>query len=77
MKQAVPYLYCNDAGATICKCLNRAAATVIAGALGFGVHWIANQFGGKVELIILQASVFLLGNIFIHKCFYNHTEMLP
>ncbi|KAL8541000.1 hypothetical protein ACS0TY_002330 [Phlomoides rotata] len=47
-------------GATICKCLNRAAATILAGLLGTGVHWIANQFGAKSEPIILQASVFLL-----------------
>lgn len=54
-------LKCVDyAGATICKCLNRATATLLAGALGVGVNWVARQFGATYEPIILQASVFVL-----------------
>ncbi|CAA2958839.1 aluminum-activated malate transporter 10 [Olea europaea subsp. europaea] len=47
-------------GATLCKCVNRATGTLLAGALGLGIHWIANQSGEKFEPIILQVSVFLL-----------------
>ncbi|KAI3449288.1 hypothetical protein Pfo_005953 [Paulownia fortunei] len=47
-------------GATLCKCLNKATGTFLAGALGIGVHWMASQFGEKFEPIILQGSVFLL-----------------
>ncbi|KAL2468846.1 Aluminum-activated malate transporter 10 [Forsythia ovata] len=47
-------------GATLCKCVNRAIGTFLAGALGLGVHWIANQSGEKFEPIVLQISVFLL-----------------
>ncbi|KAK4476324.1 hypothetical protein RD792_015469, partial [Penstemon davidsonii] len=47
-------------GATLCKCVNRAIGTFLAGALGLGVHWIACQSGEKFEPIILQVSVFLL-----------------
>ncbi|KAK6158921.1 hypothetical protein DH2020_006235 [Rehmannia glutinosa] len=47
-------------GATLCKCVNRATGTFLAGALGLGVHWIASQSGEKFEPVILQGSVFLL-----------------
>ncbi|KAL1549725.1 aluminum-activated malate transporter 10-like isoform X2 [Salvia divinorum] len=47
-------------GATLCKCVNRATGTFLAGALGVGVHWVARQSGERFEPIILQASVFLL-----------------
>ncbi|KAH6812029.1 hypothetical protein C2S51_025791 [Perilla frutescens var. frutescens] len=47
-------------GATICKCLNRAVATLMAGGLGIGVHWVASQFGEMYEPLILQGSVFVL-----------------
>nr|GMC87001.1 aluminum-activated malate transporter 10 [Ipomoea batatas] len=47
-------------GATLSKCVNRTLATFLAGSLGVGVHWIANQSGQKFQPIILQASVFLL-----------------
>ncbi|GFP88197.1 aluminum-activated malate transporter 10 [Phtheirospermum japonicum] len=47
-------------GATLSKCVNRAIGTLMAGALGVGVHWIASQSGERFEPIILQFSVFLL-----------------
>ncbi|XP_057778594.1 aluminum-activated malate transporter 10 [Salvia miltiorrhiza] len=47
-------------GATLCKCVNRASGTLLAGALGVGVHWVASQSGERFEPIILQASVFVL-----------------
>ncbi|XP_019186022.1 PREDICTED: aluminum-activated malate transporter 10-like [Ipomoea nil] len=47
-------------GATLSKCVNRTVATFLAGSLGIGVHWVANQSGQKLQPIILQASVFLL-----------------
>lgn len=54
-------LLLNNAGATLCKCVNRAIGTFLAGALGLGVHWIANQSGEKFKPIIIEVSVFLLG----------------
>ncbi|KAG6434244.1 hypothetical protein SASPL_105867 [Salvia splendens] len=47
-------------GATLSKCVNRATGTLLAGALGVGVHWVASQAGERFEPIILQTSVFLL-----------------
>ncbi|KAK9713590.1 hypothetical protein RND81_06G037700 [Saponaria officinalis] len=48
-------------GATICKSINRAVATGVAGSLGVGIHWIASQCGQKYEPIVLGASVFIFG----------------
>ncbi|KAK1376620.1 Aluminum-activated malate transporter 10 [Heracleum sosnowskyi] len=47
-------------GATLYKCVNRATGTLLAGSLGFGVHWIAIQCGENIQPIILEISVFLL-----------------
>uniref|UniRef100_A0A251V1Z7 Putative aluminum-activated malate transporter n=1 Tax=Helianthus annuus TaxID=4232 RepID=A0A251V1Z7_HELAN len=47
-------------GATIAKSFNRASATILAGSIGVGVHWIANQCGEELEPVILQASVTIL-----------------
>ncbi|KAH6835688.1 aluminum activated malate transporter family protein [Perilla frutescens var. hirtella] len=47
-------------GASLCKCVNRATGTFLAGALGVGVHWVASHSGERFEPIILQGSVFLL-----------------
>lgn len=63
----------NYAGATICKCLNRATATLLAGALGVGVNWVARQFGATYEPIIVQASVFVLG-ISMKLCVFVYEE---
>ncbi|GAB4844622.1 hypothetical protein Ancab_038023 [Ancistrocladus abbreviatus] len=46
-------------GATLCKSINRAIATAVAGSLGVGVHWIAGQSGEKFEPVILGTSVFI------------------
>ncbi|GAB4861566.1 hypothetical protein Ancab_036759 [Ancistrocladus abbreviatus] len=46
-------------GATLCKSINRAIATAIAGYLGVGVHWIASRCGENFEPIILGTSVFI------------------
>ncbi|KAJ3700447.1 hypothetical protein LUZ61_004152 [Rhynchospora tenuis] len=48
------------AGGTLCKGLNRAFATVIAGSLGVGAHHIAALCGQKGEAILLALFVFLL-----------------
>lgn len=50
-------------GATLYKCVNRATGTLLAGSLGFGVHWIAIQCGQNIQPIILEISVFLLGTL--------------
>ncbi|KAF9616444.1 hypothetical protein IFM89_029698, partial [Coptis chinensis] len=49
-------------GATLCKSLNRATGTFLAGALAVGVHWIASQSGERFEPIVLRTSVFLLAS---------------
>lgn len=54
------------AGATLCKSINRAIATSIAGTLGVGIHWIAGQCGQKYEPLVLGASVFIFGEFICH-----------
>ncbi|XP_057510152.1 aluminum-activated malate transporter 10-like [Actinidia eriantha] len=49
-------------GATICKCLNRATGTFLAGFLAVGVHWIASQSGERFGPIIVGVSVFILAS---------------
>ncbi|XP_009776252.1 aluminum-activated malate transporter 10-like [Nicotiana sylvestris] len=49
-------------GATLYKCLNRAAGTSLAGFLAIGIHWIANQSGKRFEPIIMGASIFILAS---------------
>ncbi|KAJ8440626.1 hypothetical protein Cgig2_031043 [Carnegiea gigantea] len=49
-------------GATLCKCINRAIATVIAGSLGFGIHWVASHCGHKYEPLVLGTSVFIFAS---------------
>ncbi|OAY64480.1 Aluminum-activated malate transporter 10 [Ananas comosus] len=49
-------------GGCLYKGFNRATATLSAGALAIGVHWIAAKSGHKVEPVILGASVFLLAS---------------
>lgn len=48
-------------GATFCKCVNRVVATILAGSLGIGVHWVARQ-SGKAEIFVIGCSVFVFGN---------------
>ncbi|KAI3997596.1 hypothetical protein MKX01_011013 [Papaver californicum] len=50
-------------GATLGKGLNRAIATFLGGALGIGVHHLANLAGKGGEPILLGAFVFLLAVI--------------
>ncbi|KAL9234566.1 hypothetical protein vseg_009424 [Gypsophila vaccaria] len=50
-------------GATLCKSINRAVATTLAGSLGVGVHWIASQCGQKYEPIVLGAFVFIFASV--------------
>lgn len=49
-------------GATFSKCVNRVVATILAGSLGIGVHWVATQ-SGKAEVFVIGCSVFLFGNV--------------
>ena len=50
-----------NTGATLGRGLNRGLATLVAGALGFGAHYLASLAGEKGEPILLGLSVFLLG----------------
>ena len=45
------------------KGLNRICGTLVAGALGVGVHHIARLFGKKEEPVVLGIFVFLIGKI--------------
>ncbi|XP_051212731.1 aluminum-activated malate transporter 10-like [Lolium perenne] len=50
-------------GGCVYKGFNRAAATVSAGAIALGVHWVAVHAGGELEPFIRSGSVFLLASI--------------
>ncbi|KAL0002337.1 hypothetical protein SO802_016118 [Lithocarpus litseifolius] len=50
------------AGATLCKCFNRAIGTFLAGSLALGVQWIADKSGETFQPIIIGISVFLLAS---------------
>ena len=52
---------CEHVGATLSKGLNRGMATLIAGSLAIGIHWIANQLGDQADPIIQSIALFLLG----------------
>uniref|UniRef100_A0A0E0PCT0 Uncharacterized protein n=1 Tax=Oryza rufipogon TaxID=4529 RepID=A0A0E0PCT0_ORYRU len=47
-------------GGCVYKGFNRATATVSAGAVALGVHWIASKSGDKLEPVVRSGSVFLL-----------------
>ncbi|XP_021748321.1 aluminum-activated malate transporter 10-like [Chenopodium quinoa] len=49
-------------GSTIYKSVNRTVATVVAGSLGVGIHWIANQCDKQYQPIFLGASVFIFAS---------------
>ncbi|MBA0704356.1 hypothetical protein Golax_016619 [Gossypium laxum] len=49
-------------GATFYKCINRVIATFLAGALGVGIHLVAEQSGDQLKPIILGISVFLFAS---------------
>ncbi|XVF72993.1 hypothetical protein PTKIN_Ptkin12aG0165700 [Pterospermum kingtungense] len=49
-------------GATLCKCINRATGTFLAGGLAIGIHWVAEKSGDKSEPIVLGVSVFLFAS---------------
>ncbi|KAL3615726.1 hypothetical protein CASFOL_041387 [Castilleja foliolosa] len=44
-------------GETLIKCMNQATGTILAVALSICVYWIASQFRGNFEPIILQGSI--------------------
>ncbi|KAI3874550.1 hypothetical protein MKX03_004880 [Papaver bracteatum] len=50
-------------GATLGKGFNRALATFVAGALGFGAHHLATLAGDKGQPVILWFSIFLLAAV--------------
>lgn len=52
---------CEHVGATLSKGLNRGMATLLAGSLAIGIHWIAKQLGDQANPIIHSIAVFLLG----------------
>ncbi|XVF22342.1 hypothetical protein REPUB_Repub12eG0164200 [Reevesia pubescens] len=49
-------------GATLYKCINRVIGTFLAGALGVGIQWVADQSGDELKPIILGISVFLFAS---------------
>ncbi|XP_008810443.2 aluminum-activated malate transporter 10-like [Phoenix dactylifera] len=49
-------------GGSLYKGLNRAIATLSAGALAVGIHWLASKSGETAEHMILGSAVFLLSS---------------
>jgi uncharacterized membrane protein YccC len=64
------FIYYQIAGATIYKSINRICGTTLAGLLALGVHWVASRAGAEWEPVIVGASLFLLGILFIEINFY-------
>lgn len=54
-------IYDTFLGATLGKGLNRTLATLTAGALGVGAHYLASLAGEKAEPILIGFFVFLQG----------------
>ena len=55
------YVYDTFLGATLGKGLNRTIATLAAGALGVGAHYLASLSGATGEPILIGAFVFVQG----------------
>lgn len=53
---------CLNAGATLCKGLNRGLGTVLAGSLAFLIEYIANESGKVFRAVFIGAAVFFIGN---------------
>ncbi|KNA11648.1 hypothetical protein SOVF_132820 [Spinacia oleracea] len=49
-------------GSTIYKSINRAVATIAAGSVGVGVHWIASHCDKEYQPVVLGASVFIFAS---------------
>ncbi|CAH1419878.1 unnamed protein product [Lactuca virosa] len=49
-------------GGTLYKCLNRICATLLAGFLALGVHWVASHSGHQFEPFIMGTSLFILAS---------------
>ncbi|XP_010556613.1 PREDICTED: aluminum-activated malate transporter 10 [Tarenaya hassleriana] len=57
----VVVVFDSNIGATFSKCINRVVATLLAGSLGIGVHWMAAQ-SGSGEPLVIAGSVFLFAS---------------
>lgn len=53
------------AGATLCKGLNRALGTLLAGLLAFLVEYIAEASGRVFQALFIGAALFLIGMYFL------------
>lgn len=69
-------LHYNFSGATLGKGMNRGLATLLAGALGVGAHYLASLSGQTIEPILLSFFVFLQGNlIWVAKYFLRTVSL--
>ncbi|KAJ3680153.1 hypothetical protein LUZ60_016431 [Juncus effusus] len=50
-------------GGCLYKGFNRATATLVAGSIALGVHWVASKSGDKLEPVILSTSVFIVASV--------------
>ncbi|KAL8154103.1 hypothetical protein V2J09_011863 [Rumex salicifolius] len=57
-------------GGTLGKGINRVVATCLAGALGIGIHHLANKFGSTGEPIVLMMFGFIVAIIFTFMRFF-------
>lgn len=56
-----------NAGATLCKGLNRGLGTLVAGSLAFLIEYVADASGQVFQGVFIGATVFLLGNHFFTR----------
>jgi len=49
------------AGETLCKGLNRAYGTLLAGILAFLLDFVANSFGQIFQAVFIGVAVFIIG----------------
>ena len=56
-----PFFFFNFSGATLGKGLNRMVATLLGGALGFGVQQFATLPGKTDQPIIIAISLYIIG----------------
>jgi hypothetical protein len=62
-------------GGTLCKGLNRASGTLVAGFIAVGAHKVAYMCGDKAEPVLLAIFVFLLCTYLLADHFYRTARM--
>ncbi|XWS49237.1 hypothetical protein CRYUN_Cryun13aG0146800 [Craigia yunnanensis] len=63
-----------NAGATLCKGLNRGLGTVLAGSLAFFIEFIATKSGKVFRAVFIGAAVFLIGTAATYMRFFPYIK---